>query len=249
MLVNLYWTWQDEKHLYRVDDDVTTDNVDILDLERVASQLALVIHYIHSYGLIHGNINPQSIHITADGLKLGSFRYLRKVQGGRRLKGVCGDMEGFRAPESGDGYFEEVDWYAYGKTLEYYAGLKGVDSALLTDLIEKLTKPGAEVDRLGYGPAGFKSIQSHPFFTPKTDWPLLLTSKTDPADPKKYASLSASIGSLKSKSGEMSVDGSGWEEFVEFSWEERGEIGVMLESIIKRIWTEMIWCDFKWLDV
>lgn len=230
MLVNLYWTWQDEKYLYRVDDDVSsTDKCD--DLERMASQLALVIHYIHSYGLIHGNINPQSIHFTADSLKLGSFKYLRKVQGGRRLQGPCGDLEAFRAPQSEDGYFEEIDWYAYGKTLEYYAGLQGSNNALLADLIEKLTKAGAKEDRLGYGPAGFKSIQSHPFFTPKTDWPGLLTHKTDPADITKYNSLSASIGSLKSRSDDLC----GWDEFVEFSWEERGEIGVMLESIIKQV--------------
>ena len=244
MLVNLYWTWQDEKYLYRVDDDIMSEEAVDVNLEKLASQLAIVIHYIHSYGMIHGNINPNSFHITANSIKIGSFGYLRKVKGGKRLNGVCGDLTEFRAPEceieEGEGYFEEIDWYSYGKTLEYYfknhKTLPPSSSLHLQDLISKLTKDHPKEDRLGYGPAGFKSIQSHPFFS-QTDWPHLLTQKTDQADRKKYGSLSASIESLKSKTTTMtgSEEGCGWRGFVEFSWEEEGEIGQMLESIIKRI--------------
>ena len=239
MLINLYWTWQDEKYLYRVDDyseeeDYEGENIiNINCMERIASQLALIIHYIHSYGMIHGNINPKSIHILGpDSIKLGSFKYLRRMQGGKRLKGVCGDSEEFRAPEcgkEGEGYFEEIDWYSYGKTLEYYS--KGlVKSDDLKDFIYNLTR---ESSRLGYGPAAFKSIQSHPFFS-NTDWSALLTQKTDQSDRKKYSSLSVSIESLKSQT-EYHDQRGGWQEFVEFSWEESGEIGQMLETIIKRI--------------
>lgn len=245
MLINLYWTWQDENYLYRVDDYGGEDgcfegenmnrNAFINSntcMERVASQLALIIHYIHSYGMIHGNINPQSIRLGPDSIKLGYFKYLRRMQGGKRLKGVCGDLEEFRAPEcgeAGEGYFEEIDWYSYGKTLEYYS--KGlVKSHDLNDLIYNLTR---ESSRLGYGPAGFKSIQSHSFFA-NTDWSTLLTQKTDPSDRTKYRSLSASIESLKCRTEDGGRRG-GWQEFLEFSWEERGEIGQMLETIIKRI--------------
>lgn len=243
MLVNLYWTWQDEKYLYRVDDNTDRDSCDseinrgiksVEELRGIASQLALVIHYIHSYGMIHGNIHTQSIHITSSNtLKLGSFKYLRRMQGGKRLKGVCGDFEEFRAPECGQKeYFEEIDWYSYGKVLEYYSkDMKRTDD--LKDLIHSLIRESTS--RLGYGPAGFKSIQSHPFFI-TTDWSSLLTQKTD-TDPKKYSSLSASIESLKCQDENRAGGGGGgnWREFVEFSWEESGEIGQMLETIIKRI--------------
>lgn len=238
MLVNLYWTWQDEKYLYRVDDDYDGDGEDmrifeklnLREMERVASQLAVVIHYIHSYGMVHGNISPRSVHIATDPIKLGSFGYLRKMQGGgKKLKGICGDWEEFRAPECEtlEGYFEEIDWYSYGKTLQYYKDQSAVISDELADLIEKLTER-----RLGYGPAGFKSIQSHPFFC-TTDWSLLLTRQTEPV---QFTSLSTSIESLKSQStaADVVIDGE-WRGFVEFSWEERGEIGQMLETIIKRI--------------
>jgi serine/threonine protein kinase len=236
MLINLYWTWQDEKYLYRVDDSEIEDNDknrechDIFKFHWISSQLALIIHYIHSYGMIHGNINPESIHITANSVKLGSFKYLRRMEGGKRLKGVCGDFDDFRAPECGkEEYFEEIDWYSYGKVLEYYSkDFERPDD--LKDLIHNLTRESA-VLRLGYGPAGFKSIRSHLFFR-NTDWSTLLTQKTDLTERKKYGSLSASIESLKCRTEDQK---DGWREFVEFNWEENGEIGQMLETIIKRI--------------
>lgn len=236
--------------MYRVDDNVDSDGdggdcdsgncfdnrsifKSVDELRGIASQLALVIHYIHSYGMIHGNINPRSIHISpsSNTLKLRSFKYLRRMQGGKRLKGVCGDEAEFRAPECGkEDYFEEIDWYSYGKVLEYYSkdmNKTTEDLKDLKDLINGLTRESTS--RLGYGPAGFKSIQSHPFFA-TTDWSTLLTQKSDL---KKYSSLSASIESLKCQGDNR--NGESWRDFVEFSWEEKGEIGQMLETIIKRI--------------
>lgn len=257
-LVNLYWTWQDARFLYRVDEANSEDeslplSIDVSQTSQSigtweefvfrAGQLATIVHYIHSYGLIHGNINPQSIRFTAsDTLKLGSFQYLRRVEGGRRLSGVCGDLEGFRAPEcrNSSEYFEEIDWYSYGKVLQFWYnqnrdrlapnGNQSHFPALLDDLITKLTDESrSEVFRLGYGPAAFKSIQSHAFFA-SLPWQPLLQLSTRPDFKSSFASLSESIGSLKGPPSTAREDD--WREFLEFNWDEGCEIGQTLESII-----------------
>ena len=251
-LVNLYWTWQDGKYLYRVDDGFefpgepvdsyhhpapqnnTEHSISTWDeLVLRAGQLATAVHYIHSYGLIHGNINPLSVALLPGSLKLGHFKYLREVEGGRRLSGLCGDLEEFRAPEcTHREYFEEIDWYSYGKVIQFWhQGRNLIDrNNLLKDLILKLTDETVpEANRLGYGPAAFKSIQSHAFFH-SLDWTALLNLSTPPDFKRSFASLSQSIGSLKAKSASQDAD---WKEFLEFNWDEGGEIGRTLESIIK----------------
>lgn len=240
-LVNLYWTWQDARFLYRVDESNESDHSTSIttwdELVWRAGQLATIVHYIHSYGLVHGNINPQSIRFTdRDTLKLGSFKYLRIVEGGRRLSGVCGDLEGFRAPECRKSeYFEEIDWFSYGKVLQFWynqnhESLKTKhDPHLLNDLIKKLTDENcSEEFRLGYGPAAFKSIQSHSFFA-SLDWQPLLQLSTRPDFKSSFASLSRSIESLKGPSKSRDDD---WREFLEFNWDQDCEIGRTLESLI-----------------
>ena len=151
-------------------------------------------------------------------------------------------MADFRAPEcKAQEYFEEIDWFSYGKVLQFWfnsnrssrlEASKQSDVECLNDLIKKLTdETCSEVNRLGYGPAAFKSIQSHKFFN-SFNWAPLLNLSTRPDFKNSFASLSRSIGSLKERSeAEKDAD---WREFLEFNWDERGEIGQTLESIIKR---------------
>lgn len=230
--------------MYRIDDLVTgADGEEVLiprdlkELGKWASQLALAVHYIHSYGLVHGNINPRSIFLsnssTSRDILLGSFKHLRRLEsGGKKLTGQCGDYEEFRAPE--EEYFEEIDWYAYGRTLSVwrnqqleYANGSGCDD--LNDLIYRLTMLEPE-GRLGYGPGAFKSIQSHAFFA-QTDWSQLLGLSTT-ATRTSFSSLSASIDSLKRATSSAST--SDWKEFLEFSWDLEGQIGQTLESLYRR---------------
>lgn len=257
-LINLYWTWQDSKYLYRVDDEFgSEDDFDHFnnsmfkgktcktwdELVRRAGQLATIVHYIHSYGNIHGNINSSSVFLHNDSLKLGSFKYLRRVEGGRRLSGLCGDLSEFRAPECENcEYFEEIDWFSYGKVLEFWyneskeaLNKSSVDKVVdLKDFINKLTNESiSEDNRLGYGPAAFKSIQSHKFFG-SLNWAPLLNLSTRPEFKSSFGSLSESIGSLKGRSDSFDDNNSDWREFLEFNWDEKGEIGQTLESLIKR---------------
>ena len=260
-LLNLYWTWQDEEYLYRIDDVQGGDSrkrpLNGDELLKWACQLALVIHYIHSYGLVHGNINPLSISVSPQSrdIRLGSFAHLRGVEGGRRLTGVCGDVEEFRAPECSvksesaegegegeEGYFEEIDWYAYGKVLSFWGGCdhndENVDINLnvnlntnvnvdLRNLTKRLTEKIPE-SRLGYGPSAFKSIQSHPFLAQTETWPSPLTSQSF----LSHSSLTASIETLKRTA---SLRGGGWTDFVEFSWDLEGQVGQTLESIYRGV--------------
>lgn len=247
LLVNLYWSWQDEEYLYRVDDDSSSGRIDCEITGNIVSALVVAIHYIHSYGLVHGNINPHTaIIIHSDTtVRLSGFNHLRRVKGGVRLTGPSGDFPDFQAPECNEndnGYFEEIDWYSLGKCLKFWLETKRLkcdhdhdndnDNDLFLDLIEKLTKNKAE-DRLGYGPAGFKSIQSHGFFS-QTNWTHLHLNPAAAANNHIQhipSSLKASIDSLKST---VSAN-EGWEEFVEFSWDETGEIGEFLEASLIRV--------------
>lgn len=245
-LVNLYWTWQDDEYLYRIDEcgecgdccDSGNDSgtmiipKDLVEMRKWASQLALSVHYIHSYGLVHGNIHPQSLslsnQLTRD-IRLGSFKYLRKLEGGgRKLTGVCGDYESFRAPE--EEYFEDIDWYAFGKTLALWRSQKLEYSRCddLNDLVFRMTRDETE-SRLGYGPSAFNSVQSHCFFS-KTDWSHLLQLSST-ATRSSYHSLTASIDSLKR--AKSTASSRSWDEFLEFSWDVDGQIGQTLESLYK----------------
>lgn len=236
-LINLYWSWQDGEYLYRVDDAGSRIGDD--DIVNDVCGLVVGIHYIHSYGLVHGNINPHTAILKSNGqLRLSGFNHLRRVSGGKRLRGPSGDFPDFQAPECTEEseYFEEIDWYSLGKCLQFWmeAGRMKRDVDLL-DLIDMLTVERGQ-DRLGYGPAGFKSIQSHPFFAQVHWLPLLKQKETLPRT-DHLPHLKASIDSLKStrtastslkstRTLSMSVS---LDEFVEFSWDETGEIGEMLE--------------------
>lgn len=242
LLVNLYWSWQDEEYLYRVDDSVNDDTVNVRITVNSVSALVVAIHYIHSYGLVHGNINPHTaMHYEGDKVRLSGFNHLRRVKGGARLSGPSGDFPDFQAPECKnskcEGYFEEIDWYSLGKCLQFWHQNGQIKSDNghdhdLKDLIEKLTRKRAE-DRLGYGPAGFKSIQSHCFFA-QTNWSNHLhhPNHTDThLLAHMSSSLKTSIDSLKS----ICSAEEGWQEFVEFSWDEREEIGEFLEGTLIRM--------------
>ena len=257
----MYWTWQDVRYLYRVDEAVSENGIivdNLEELEGLAVDLAIALHYLHGCGLVHGNVNPCAIFRSIEPtnrLRLGSFGYLRSLEGGKRLKGISGDFEEFRAPECNDGngeYFEEIDWFSYGKVLKFWreqlrtteiSDTKGKIEEL-DDLINKLTIVTDDVvERLGYGPGGFKAIQSHPFFSSTSSWSAHLNPSTNPersAKKRNSKSLNASIESLKrinSSSGSSGDDifcEIDFSNFLEFTWDETGEMGIMLESIIKR---------------
>lgn len=268
LLINLYWTWQDVRYLYRVDEAVCENGIEdvnnLKELEGLAVDLAIALHYLHGCGLVHGNVNPsaifRSIETTKNSnnkncLRLGSFGYLRSLEGGKRLKGISGDYEEFRAPECNDGngeYFEEIDWFSYGKVLKFWreqlkienTDLKSINKEKikeLDDLIIKLTFVNNVDERLGYGPGGFKAIQSHSFFS-STSWSdhLNLSNPESSAKKRNSRSLNASIESLKrinSSRDDIFIierEDVDFTKFLEFTWDEKGEMGIMLESIIKR---------------
>lgn len=234
LLVNLYWSWQDDQFIYRIDDyikDNDNSSDDDNSFKRFAAELALVIHYLHSHGLVHGNIGPQSIAST-NPLKLSGFHWIRRVPSdGSRLRGNCGDDPEFAfrtGDEDGGLYYEEIDWYSYGRTLRFYYGKRGgrflLKGSPLNDLIDDL-----EGGRIGYGPAAFKSIRSHPFFI-NFPWSNLFNRPASTTSLTDFNRLSASVESLKHADSISSSREHGC--YLEYKIGQVDDSGDFLENII-----------------
>jgi hypothetical protein len=110
-----------------------------------AAQIALALHYLHGRGFMHGSVCKGNVWEAGEAVKLaGSFQTLSHIS-------------------EDHGEYEGADWNAFGHLLQELFLPNARDPAVLTDLIERLTK-GRAGERISYGPGGFQCIKSHPYF-------------------------------------------------------------------------------------
>lgn len=85
-----------------------------------ATQLALAIDAAHAAGLLHLDIKPNNIYVTAAGrVVLLDFGLVRRANAGRALARSRGGTHGYMPPEQllGTPVSEKTDWYAFGVVL------------------------------------------------------------------------------------------------------------------------------------
>ena len=117
----------------------------------IGAQLADALRYIHSRGLVHGDVKPGNVFIVGGVVKLGDFSGLTKLLTQASMHPGEAYTPGWRAPEqvysdlrrgaAERGYENRVDVYQRGNLLLYLLTGEGVDGE---DLV---SKPGT-IDRL-----------------------------------------------------------------------------------------------------
>jgi serum/glucocorticoid-regulated kinase 2 len=81
-----------------------------------ASQIAIALDYLHSYGIIYRDLKPENILMDDDGyLKLADFGMAKHIKGDEKALSFYGTPE-YLAPEiiSGEGHNKSADWWSFG---------------------------------------------------------------------------------------------------------------------------------------
>lgn len=156
----------------------------------ICAQVALVIDYIHNYGVIYRNLKPENILLDSDGyIKLIDFGFSKKIHSNNKTYSICGTPE-YMSPEiiKGEGHNKLSDWWSFGILLfELLTGTTPfvdnnkerlfeliLNSEILfdkysyisltaIDLIEKLLMKDP-YKRIG-STGGLSQLQDHSFFT------------------------------------------------------------------------------------
>jgi predicted Ser/Thr protein kinase len=91
---------------------------------RLLATLARAMHHVHASGIVHRDLNPGNILLTAEGTpKIGDFGLAKLLVGGRQLTrtGTVLGTPGYMAPEQAEGRAKEVgpasDVHALGAVL------------------------------------------------------------------------------------------------------------------------------------
>ncbi|HUU57380.1 MAG TPA: sigma 54-interacting transcriptional regulator, partial [bacterium] len=124
-IVRVYDFGEDASHIYYTMDYYAgwspypaTKSIDLPYLFDFSLQLLSALDYIHSRGVIHGDVKPSNIFEDASGVRrkfiLGDFGLVRRVEGGTRYP-VSGTME-YIAPEVFQGIPDDPrsDLYSFG---------------------------------------------------------------------------------------------------------------------------------------
>jgi len=126
-IVNMTYSFKDNANLYMALDYVNGGEM-FTYLRRIgrfcevqcrfyASQLVLVLEYLHSNNIVFRDLKPENLLLCADGyIKLADFGFSKRVQG--RTYTLCGTPD-YLAPEIvlARGYGISVDWWALGVLL------------------------------------------------------------------------------------------------------------------------------------
>jgi len=125
---------------------VRHDNPPLQERVRWVRDAARALHYAHENGLVHRDVKPHNILVTAGGdVKVADFGLARDVSAGRGLT-VSGEVMGtpqYMAPEQARGLWDQVgpraDVYSLGATLyELIAGAPPVEAPEILRLLQKV---------------------------------------------------------------------------------------------------------------
>lgn len=151
---------------------LNNNTVTMEELRCASAQMVAAIAYLHSKNIVHRDVKLTNFAITSDGsIKIIDFGLSKRLWYKKKpMSRPCGTKH-YMAPEieTSKEYFIDVDWYAFGKCLEFMVQKCHRDSfiqkdLLLFDLIEHLTK-FKRTERL----RSSVEIKKHRFFR-NTDW-------------------------------------------------------------------------------
>eukprot|EP01097_Dermamoeba_algensis_P007658 TRINITY_DN48_c0_g1_i1.p1 TRINITY_DN48_c0_g1~~TRINITY_DN48_c0_g1_i1.p1 ORF type:complete len:428 (-),score=98.00 TRINITY_DN48_c0_g1_i1:279-1562(-) len=127
-LVNLYYTFQDEKNLFFVMEFINggemffhLQNENKFNESRTkfyVAEIAVGLDYLHSQGIIYRDLKPENVLLANDGhVKMTDFGISKSGLSGKdaRTTTFCGTPE-YLAPEviKGEPYGKEIDWWSLG---------------------------------------------------------------------------------------------------------------------------------------
>ena len=131
------------------------------DVPLIGIQLGDALRYIHSRGLIHGDIKPGNVFIKDGVIKLGDFSSITKLLASSSHSGVVLGTIGFRAPEQvyrdlrerakEEGLENRIDVYQLANLMLYMLTGESIDGEDVNDKLvaEKLEGiPHNELKRL-----------------------------------------------------------------------------------------------------
>ena len=143
----------------------------------LAYQLADALRYIHSRGLVHGDIKPGNVFFSGGLVKLGDFSSVTRLLGATS-GGSIWFTPGWRAPEQAyldlrreshrRGYENRVDVYQLGNLLLYLLTGTSIDGA---DIVEGKGLLDQALQNLDPGTAGLirQMLQPEPWERPSMD--------------------------------------------------------------------------------
>eukprot|EP01098_Paradermamoeba_levis_P005560 TRINITY_DN2344_c0_g1_i1.p1 TRINITY_DN2344_c0_g1~~TRINITY_DN2344_c0_g1_i1.p1 ORF type:complete len:458 (-),score=177.99 TRINITY_DN2344_c0_g1_i1:206-1489(-) len=151
-LVNLYYTFQDDKNLFFVMDFINggemfyhLQNESRFDEQRTkfyVAEIAIGLDYLHSQGVIYRDLKPENVLLAADGhVKMTDFGISKAGLLGKndRTQTFCGTPE-YLAPEviKGEPYGKEIDWWSLGTIM--YEMLTGAPPFMEEDVQKMYVK-------------------------------------------------------------------------------------------------------------
>lgn len=161
-LKNVYWAWWQGAVLVVIEDACSSqlpiEDLEFQSIDDASQQLPLMLadalNHLHSNNLVHGAILPESLyyHTPTRTLKLGNLSHLQLIP-----------RDGHRCTQAvptclipNEGYFEEIDWYAFGRILQEW----NMYPQLASKLIAR---------ELGHGPSAYTQVK-HQLETRNKDW-------------------------------------------------------------------------------
>ncbi len=110
-------------------------------LETSVMQICEALDYLHSQGIIHGDLKPDNIWLTKSGVKLLDFSLAQTLSKSRKSPGL--GTKGYQAPETLEGsYSPASDFYSLGKILsQATTERKAPVSPRLQRVLSKLLRP------------------------------------------------------------------------------------------------------------